>query len=82
VDIGGVSEMTSVYAPFAESLRAKALFPPAGSGYDIDEAWSKGYQDAQQGVKNSPYESGSDLDHWYNVGYDDGCYLGPDADDA
>jgi hypothetical protein len=72
--------MTSIYAPFAKALRVRAEFPPAHSGYDVDEAWSKGYQDAQEGKKNSPYESGSDLDHWYNVGYEDGRYLGPDSE--
>lgn len=52
----------------AVTQRAKAEFPPAHSGY---EAWSKGYQDAQKGLKQSPYESGSDLDSWYNTGFDD-----------
>ena len=66
------ARMTSIYAPFAKALRAHATFPPPSSSREQQEAWSKGYRDGQSGVKHSPYESGSDLDSWYNTGYEDG----------
>lgn len=64
--------MTSIFRPFAEALRAHAVFPPPSSSHEQQAAWKQGYDDAQHGVKQSPHESGSDLDSWYSTGHEDG----------
>jgi hypothetical protein len=45
--------MTSIYAPFAKALRARAVFPPPSSSREQQAAWKQGYDDGQRGVKHA-----------------------------